>query len=171
MTDSKHEQINDAITAYHAETIRTDVDNQILNDVVKQVGGKRIYTSNYQRCGGHENSVSISASMPKYFKGKHIKPLAPSWDILNAFKAGQIDELEYTKQYLALLTTRNLTPESVYENIPNGTIMLCYEKPGDFCHRRILATWLENHLGVEIPEWETEEEREKLAVVDSLLEF
>ena len=30
--------------------------------------------------------------------------------------------------------------------------LLCYEKPGDFCHRRIVAEWLEKGTGVVVPE-------------------
>ena len=27
----------------------------------------------------------------------------------------------------------------------DGDVMLCYEKPSDFCHRHILAAWLTEH--------------------------
>ena len=30
--------------------------------------------------------------------------------------------------------------------------MLCWEPPGKFCHRRLVAKWLEEHLGVDVPE-------------------
>ncbi|MDV6237616.1 DUF488 family protein [Leptospira ellisii] len=31
--------------------------------------------------------------------------------------------------------------------------LLCYEKPGDFCHRRLVAEWLERKTGIEVPEF------------------
>jgi uncharacterized protein (DUF488 family) len=31
--------------------------------------------------------------------------------------------------------------------------LLCYEKPGDFCHRHIVAEWLHNNLGVHVEEF------------------
>ena len=132
---------------------------------------KTIYTSYYGRCGGHDDAVSISVSAPKFFEGPVRDDLAPTWDMVHGFKDGSIDELEYTKRYLALLRERGLDPQEVYESIPDNTILLCYEKEGDFCHRHILAQWLENTTGVEIEEWRSEDERRKEAVVDSLIEF
>lgn len=31
-------------------------------------------------------------------------------------------------------------------------ILLCYEKPSDFCHRRLAANWLESALDIDVPE-------------------
>jgi hypothetical protein len=31
-------------------------------------------------------------------------------------------------------------------------ILLCYESPGQFCHRRILAEWLFEQAGLEVSE-------------------
>jgi hypothetical protein len=31
--------------------------------------------------------------------------------------------------------------------------MLCWEKPGEGCHRRICAEWLETALGIVVPEF------------------
>lgn len=133
---------------------------------------KRIYTSNYSRCAGHENAVSISASTPKDFTGKHIAHLAPTWDIITPYKLGLIGPFEYAELYLKILTEdRGLTAKGIFNDIPHGTIMLCYEKPKQFCHRRVLAEWLERELGVEIPEWQSQDEADKLAVVDSLINF
>lgn len=172
MTKTKHEETEDAIADYHAAQLCTNIDNDVLYDLFEIAGEKRIYTSYYARSSGHERAVSISASAPTYFKGNHIKTLAPTWEILDAYKAGKIDENEYAKRYISLLEDeRKLTPLSVYNAIPNGTILLCYEKAGDFCHRRVLAEWVEKSLGVIIPEWESEDERKKLAHVESLLEF
>jgi hypothetical protein len=38
-----------------------------------------------------------------------------------------------------------------------GVVLLCFEdltKPGEWCHRRIAAAWLEEQSGIEIPELE-----------------
>jgi uncharacterized protein (DUF488 family) len=29
---------------------------------------------------------------------------------------------------------------------------LCHEKAGEFCHRRLIADWLNRELGIEVPE-------------------
>jgi uncharacterized protein YeaO (DUF488 family) len=168
---TKHDKLMDAVHDYHGATICTEIDNEILNDLFEEAGAKRIYTSNYSRCSNHPNAVSISASSPDYFTGKHIASLAPTWNMIKLYKIGMLSEKEYTRQYIELLEERHENPQAVYNSIPHRTIMLCYEKPGDFCHRRVLARWIEDALGVKIPEWTSDDEIKKEAVVDSLLEF
>lgn len=132
---------------------------------------KHIYTSYYARNSANEKSVSISASAPDYFKGPRMAELTPSWDLLNSFKEGNINQVEYGELYIELLKSRDLTAQKIYDSIHDETILLCYEKAGEFCHRRVLAEWLEDELGVEIKEWQTEEELKKAALVDDTLIF
>jgi uncharacterized protein YeaO (DUF488 family) len=35
-----------------------------------------------------------------------------------------------------------------------GLVLLCFEKPGQFCHRRVLAEWIEEQTGQVVPELE-----------------
>lgn len=168
---NKTEKVLDAITDYHASQICTDIDNDVLSDVFKQAGTKRIYTSNYARSGRNSHAVSISASAPDYYAGEHISSLVPTWHMIREYKSGRMDKEEYSQLYIALMKARNGTAEKIYSTIPHETIMLCYEKPGDFCHRRVLADWIEDELGVKIPEWISEDEVKKEAIVDSLLNF
>lgn len=84
-----------------------------------------------------------------------------------------MDHNEYTRQYLQLLIDRKADPQEILD-LPDGTMLLCYETPTDFCHRHILADWVELKTGVHIPEWlnETEEKHSKQdALVDSLFEM
>lgn len=104
---------------------------------------KRLFTSYYARSGKNPNAVSISAKAPSFYTGKVYLPLAPSWELLRAYKSGQVDEWGYTEWYLRLLTERKLTPEHVVGELEEGSVLLCYEKSKDFCHRHIVAEWLE----------------------------
>ena len=45
----------------------------------------------------------------------------------------------------------NLDPKTVYDEVDNS-ILLCYEDNNQFCHRHIVAAWLEITLGVEVKE-------------------
>ena len=38
--------------------------------------------------------------------------------------------------------------------------LCCYEKPGDFCHRHILAKWITENTGIEITEFGVVEKKE-----------
>lgn len=87
--------------------------------------------------------VSISKSTPAPFDRKctHYNALKPSWELINHWKAHR-DEEAYRKVYMAQLN--KLDPKVVYEKL-NKSIMLCYERPGEFCHRRLVAEWLRKH--------------------------
>lgn len=105
---------------------------------------KRIYTSNYARNGQHPLAVSISVFAPKWFRGKMLPVLAPTWDLVSRYKAGTTDQRQYTVEYLRLLYDRIDDPQKLIETIPNNAILLCYESPNDFCHRHIARNWLQS---------------------------
>lgn len=86
------------------------------------------------------------------------KALAPTWDLVSAYKAGTIDEQQYTKEYLIHL---NKAPEYVkkwlFELSKNtqftDVIVSCYDGVGRFCHRHILQRWLVKVFGF-VEGWE-----------------
>lgn len=74
--------------------------------------------------------------------------LAPHAEILREYKRYG-NENCFEEQYRKQLDTLDIN--EVKRLIPRGTIFLCYEKSGDFCHRHILADWLKNN-GVDCEE-------------------
>ena len=105
-----------------------------------------MHTSHFWRFY-HENDprlVSIALKSPEWFKGREYPPLAPRLDML------PMEEAEYRREYQAILDV--LDPRKVYEHLGQEAILLCWEPPGRFCHRRLVAEWLERALGVQIPE-------------------
>lgn len=135
---------------------------------------KYIQTSNYARNGNNPNSIAISYSCPKWYTGRQMVSLAPTWDLISGYKGGNVSEVDYTNIYLKTLQTRGLTPQSILEFVPNDAILLCYESPSDFCHRRVLAEWIRLNTGIEIPEWKNKTEldkEEQHRVVDSFFNF
>jgi len=45
-----------------------------------------------------------------------------------------------------------LDPQKVFEDLGEDAILSCWEAPSKFCHRRLVAAWLEEKLGVQVPE-------------------
>lgn len=132
-----------------------------------------IYTSNYARQHTNPKAVGISCTVPVWYKGAHIKTLGPTWEMVKASKDGRLSHEDYTTQYIELLE-RRIIDASLFEQMEDGTMLLCYESPGDFCHRRILAEWVKSKTGFIIPEWKNEKETEQgnqAAFVDSVLLF
>lgn len=118
----------------------------------------RIYTSNYQNCKSPKG-ISISGDGGKKvgFQGKRIKELAPklSWWKVWHDNIGKIPEDENLAFYIKSYYETVLKPfmeNSSGVDIPDGTILLCYEEPADFCHRQIVAAFLELLYGQDVPE-------------------
>jgi len=93
----------------------------------------------------HEpNLVSIALRAPEFYQGRTYPALAPRPDMLT------MGEEEYTAEYQKILAS--LDPRQVYDDLGTEAILLCWEQPGEFCHRRLVAAWLEENLGVSVPE-------------------
>lgn len=137
---------------------------------------KTIYTSNYARNSNNPKAIGISLAVPEWYEGVTMRKLAPMKAMINTFKRKKdaYMERQYSQRYISLLRSRSINAHNLLEEIPDGSILLCYESPGEFCHRRVLADWIEHHTGVHIQEWKNEEELEKEVqnkVVDSIIEF
>lgn len=63
---------------------------------------------------------------------------------------------KYLVKYYKIL--ENLDPNKVIEDLNELAggkpfVMLCYEKPNEFCHRQLVSAWLNDKLNLEIEEW------------------
>lgn len=101
-------------------------------------------TSNFWRAGKHYDTVAISIGIPSWYKGRRCLDLAPSRAML------KMTAEEYDEHYAAKLA--RLDPVQIYNRLGKDAILLCWEKPFEKCHRRWVAEWLEEALGIEIPE-------------------
>ena len=108
-------------------------------------------TSNFSRSGSDPRAVAISRSQPRGWTGRVYERLAPSWRLLTAAKSGAINEDEYIRCYRAEVLSK-LDPARVYADLGEDAVLLCWENSGAFCHRRLVAEWFEEELGVLVPE-------------------
>jgi uncharacterized protein (DUF488 family) len=65
--------------------------------------------------------------------------------------SGSIDEEEYTRSFWAEVLSK-LDHARVYADLGEDAVLLCWERPSAFCHRRLVAEWFEDKLGVSVPE-------------------
>lgn len=64
-------------------------------------------------------------------------------------------ESEYTIKFNKKL--ESLNAEDVFEELKQksggkNVVLLCHEREGEFCHRRLVSDWLNRELGIEVPE-------------------
>lgn len=119
--------------------------------------------------------IAISGDEGKLvgFVGRAERSLSPytffkKWkeketQIEEAYKTKSIDEQTYynlkaenqwdyvEKFYTKVL--KPLNPQEVYKSLGENAVLLCFEKPTQFCHRHLVAGWLEMNLGVQIDEY------------------
>lgn len=106
----------------------------------------QFYTSYLAKSHKCPNPVCITAGTPRFWQGKVYSKLGPSFSLLNDYKAGKIDNLGYTKVFNEYLSSLN--PETVVNELKalfegeEEITLLCYEGPGKFCHRHLVAKWL-----------------------------
>ena len=119
-----------------------------------------IYTGYFAKLKEYENNglipISISGKAPDFYNGIEYKRFAPSWSIYNNYKNGNIDEFGYTERYKKEILDK-LNPVEIKQfltSFDKDIILLCYEKQGDFCHRHLVADWIESNLGIKVEEYE-----------------
>lgn len=118
-------------------------------------------TSSFYLYSG-EGRISIARTSPKHvLEGlKYYPALTPGkWLFDPAYK----DYAIYRERYFREILTP-LNPQVVWDALhalatPHELVLLCHEhypdhKPDDWCHRRLVAEWFEQALGLPVPEME-----------------
>ena len=100
-----------------------------------------IYTSYFgSKKWNYGNAVSIARYSPRWYQGHIYEPLFPTDRILKMYHTGMLTDKGYADMYYEQVLL-HLNPNDIYNDL-DGKILLCYEKPDDFCHRHLVAQWL-----------------------------
>lgn len=118
----------------------------------------KIYTSYFAKMKKiPENIVKISicGKVPEWYDGIQYKKVAPKYKFFMEWKENKDNNFYIEHFNSEVLDT--LSAQSVYEDLErlsngNDCVLLCYEKPGDFCHRHLVADWLSEKLNIEVVE-------------------
>lgn len=62
----------------------------------------------------------------------------------------------YNREILGRLRVEDVVREIETLSEDRDAALLCYEKPGDFCHRHLLADWLTRESGLVVEEFDQE---------------
>ena len=114
-----------------------------------------IYTSyfgNLKNLSSNCVPIAICGKSPDWYNGLEFKKLAPKYSFFMEWKKNHDNDYyieHFNKEVLEPLNPNDIIKELLlmahnYKN-PNYAphiVLLCYEKPTDFCHRHLVAQWL-----------------------------
>ncbi len=76
----------------------------------------------------------------------HESLLAPTDEMLSAYKKGRITWTEYEKQFLELIRDRQIE-KHLSREVAEDSCLLCSEATPHHCHRRLVAEYLRKRWG------------------------
>ena len=127
----------------------------------------KIYTSYFAKTKELEElglfPVSIAYKTPPFFKNPSFGgSCGPTASILYEYKKNP-DKERYIRRYKDECLVIWKDPQILIDGLKyvskgKDVALMCYEKPGDFCHRHLLADFLNEKLGLDIKEFEFKKE-------------
>ena len=102
--------------------------------------------------------VSICGKAPDWYTGHQYKKLAPKLGFFVEWSVGEHKgDNNYYIEHFKEEVLDTLRPEDVINELKQfgqlqDIILLCYEKPESFCHRHLVADWL-NENGLYVTEF------------------
>lgn len=100
--------------------------------------------------------ISIAGKAPDGYRGPQFKNLAPKIEFFLKWKQDH-DNDAYIESYKRLILDK-LDPKEVEDYLyflsdAMDIALVCYEKPGNFCHRHLVSQWLRD-ADIPVKEWE-----------------
>lgn len=117
-----------------------------------------IYTSYFAKLKSlpaNITPISICGKAPDWYKGVQYKKLAPKYDFFMEWKRTHDNDYYikcFNEQVLSSLSVATVITELSELAKSSDFALICYERPGDFCHRHLVADWLKAN-GISCEEW------------------
>lgn len=108
----------------------------------------KFYTAQYNYKGSDRLDITVAGKDPIGMA------FAPTWLMVTNLKKGKISEDEYEREYHLLMQGSYNTNYSIWREVLNSiaVTLVCFCPPGAFCHRLILASYLEKLGAVHVCE-------------------
>lgn len=125
------------------------------------------YYANIKNIPNEYKLVSISGDIPEYIENQvdiHDKRLAPNWSLFKEYKdspEGTKREKRYIQRFKEEVLTKYLITDILKDwsdkcGLLETYVILCYESndinKSTFCHRRIVAEFIENKFNIKVNE-------------------
>ena len=121
-----------------------------------------IYTSyfdNVDNLPANLCPISIAGLKPDNCNCAQYKRLAPKlswWKVWEETRDNEYYAKQYNNTVLEVLNPRGVVDDLYKLSGDRIPCLMCYERPGEFCHRHLVAEWLEKHLNIKVKEYEAE---------------
>lgn len=123
----------------------------------------KIYTGNFANVKKYEKinlfpvSIAISA---RYFNGARYNKLNPKREFMHEKEDKYIPKFQ--NEILGRLNAKDVVNELCQMSGGQDIVLLCHEKEGDFCHRTLVAEWLNKKLGITVEELGKMDKKQKI---------
>ena len=120
-------------------------------ELLQESGAKRLVDvrlNNVSQLAGFAKKDDLEYFLRKICKMNyvHLPDLAPTKEMLGAYRSGHLDWQTYERQFLALMDERLVAKKAIKRTIANACL-LCSEDTPEHCHRRLVAEYLHRHWG------------------------
>ena len=120
-------------------------------ELLKESGAKRLVDvrlNNISQLSGFAKRDDLEYFLEKICRMKyvHMPELAPTREMLDAYRKDHHHWETYEQRFLALMDERRIGKRGIKRVISNGCLLCSEDKP-DQCHRRLVAEYLDRQWG------------------------
>ena len=120
-------------------------------ELLQGAGAKRLVDvrlNNVSQLAGFAKKDDLEYFLNKICRMKyvHLPELAPTKEMLDAYRKDHRDWAIYERDFLALMHERRIEKSGIKRIISNGCL-LCSEDKSEHCHRRLVVEYLQRHWG------------------------
>ena len=104
--------------------------------------------NNVSQLAGFSKKDDLEYFVNKVCKMKylHLPDLAPTPELLSAYREKSIDWNTYEREFLGLMDLRRVGKMGIKRKIDNSCLLCSEDKP-ERCHRRLVAEYLDRQWG------------------------
>lgn len=119
----------------------------------------KIYTSYFAKSKNIPEDIikiSIAGKAPIGYQGIEYKKLAPKYGFFMKWKETQDNNFyieHFNSEVLDTLNAAQVYSELEQLSKAKDCVLLCYEKPSNFCHRHLVANWFKEKLNISVEEY------------------
>ena len=123
----------------------------VFFELLRESGAKRLVDvrlNNVSQLAGFAKRGDLEYFLQKICKMKyvHMPELAPTAEMLDAYRKGRMDWATYERRFVSLMDERRVGKMAIRRTITNSCL-LCSEDTAERCHRRLVAEYLDDRWG------------------------